>query len=90
MLEPILIILSIILLIAGIAGSVLPVLPGPPLSWLGLLVLKLTPSVSQQLTWSVVIAVAVLTLAVFILDNLLPIWTTKNIGGSKMVVWGQE
>lgn len=88
MLEPILIIISIILLIAGIAGSVLPVLPGPPLSWLGLLVLKLTPSVSQQLTWSVVIAVAVLTLAVFILDNLLPIWTTKNIGGSKMVVWG--
>ena len=88
MLELVLIILAIILLVAGIAGSVMPVLPGPPLSWLGLLVLKLSPSVTQHFSWSIVVAVGLLTLVVFILDNLLPIWSTKKIGGSKMVVWG--
>ena len=88
MLESVLIILSIILLISGIAGSVLPVLPGPPLSWLGLLLLKFVPSLSQHLSWTAVIVVGLFTLLVFILDNLLPIWSTKKIGGDKVVVWG--
>ncbi len=88
MLEAILISLAVILLIVGIVGSVLPVLPGPPLSWLGLLVLKFVPSVSYRLSWSVIIAVGLFTLVVAILDNVLPIWSTKRIGGGKMVVWG--
>lgn len=88
MLEPLLITLAIILLIVGIVGSVLPVLPGPPLSWLGLLVLKLVPSVSHSLSWRVVVVIGLLTLIVAILDNVLPIWSTKKIGGNKWVVWG--
>lgn len=88
MLEPLLITLAVILLIVGIVGSVLPVLPGPPLSWLGLLTLKFVPSVSHRLPWSVIIAVGLFTLLVAILDNVLPIWSTKRIGGNKMVVWG--
>lgn len=88
MLEPLLITLAVILLIVGIIGSLLPVLPGPPLSWLGLLILKFTPSFSEYLSWSVIIYVGLLTLIVFILDNVLPIWSTKKIGGSKVVVWG--
>ena len=88
MLEPLLITLAVILLIVGIVGSVLPVLPGPPLSWLGLLVLKFIPWVSLHLSWSVIVVVGLFTLLVAILDNLLPIWSTKRIGGSKMVVWG--
>lgn len=88
MLEPLLITLAVILLIVGIVGSLLPVLPGPPLSWLGLLVLKFIPSVSHQLSWPVVVAVGLFTLVVAILDNILPIWSTRKIGGSKWVVWG--
>ena len=88
MLEPLLITLAVILLIVGIIGSVLPVLPGPPLSWLGLLLLKFIPSVSNHLSWSLVVVVGLFTLVVSILDNLLPIWSTKRIGGSKVVVWG--
>ena len=76
MLEAILISLAVILLIVGIVGSVLPVLPGPPLSWLGLLVLKFVPSVSYRLSWSLIIAVGLFTLVVAILDNVLPIWST--------------
>ncbi len=88
MLEPLLIALASIFLIMGIVGSVLPVLPGPPLSWLGLLVLKFVPSVSPHLSWMVVIILGLLTLLIAILDNVLPIWTTKRIGGNKKVVWG--
>ncbi len=88
MLESILISLAVILLIVGIVGSVLPVLPGPPLSWLGLLVLKFVPSLGYRLSWSAVIAIGLFTLVVAILDNLLPIWSTKRLGGGKMVVWG--
>ncbi len=88
MLEPLLITLALILLIAGVAGSVLPVLPGPPLSWLGLLVLKFVASLNEHLSWSIIISVGLFTIVVFILDNLLPIWSTMKIGGSKVVVWG--
>ena len=88
MLEPLLISLAVILLIVGVAGSLLPVLPGPPLSWLGLLLLKFAPSVSHHLSWMVIIVIGLFTLVVAILDNLLPIWSTKRIGGNKMVVWG--
>ncbi|HZJ80075.1 MAG TPA: DUF456 domain-containing protein [Dysgonamonadaceae bacterium] len=52
------------------------------------LLLKFVPSVSYHLSWSVVIAVGLFTLVVVFLDNLLPIWSTKKIGGSKKVVWG--
>lgn len=88
MLEPVLITLAVILLIVGIIGSVLPVLPGPPLSWLGLLTLKFVPSVSYHLSWSVIVTLGMFTLIVAILDNVLPIWSTRKIGGNKWVVWG--
>ena len=88
MLEPLIIALAAVLLIAGIAGSVLPVLPGPPLSWLGLLMLKFVPSVSHRLSWTAIVVIGLFTLVVAILDNILPIWSTKRIGGNKKVVWG--
>ncbi|TSA26144.1 MAG: DUF456 domain-containing protein [Bacteroidetes bacterium] len=40
--DTLLIIIGIILLILGIAGSFVPVLPGPPLSYLSLLMLQFT------------------------------------------------
>ena len=88
MLEPLLIGLSAILLLVGIVGSVLPVLPGPPLSWLGLLLLKFIPSVGHRISWIVIIVVGLFTILVAILDNILPIWSTKRTGGNKKVVWG--
>ncbi|HTN68518.1 MAG TPA: DUF456 domain-containing protein [Dysgonamonadaceae bacterium] len=88
MLEPLIIALATILLIVGIVGSVLPILPGPPLSWLGLLILKFVPSVSYRISWTAIIVLGVFTLMVTIVDNVLPIWSTKRIGGNKKVVWG--
>lgn len=88
MLEPTLIILAVVLLIVGVVGSVLPILPGAPLSWLSLLVLKFAPSVSLKLSWPVIIVVGLFTLVVFILDNFLPLWSTKKMGGVAKRLFG--
>ena len=81
-----LITLGAILLIVGIIGCFLPVLPGPPLSWLGILLLYFTDNTSVStsfLLWWLVIALIVTGL-----DYLIPVWGTKKFGGTKMGVRG--
>lgn len=80
------IILGILLILAGIAGSLLPLLPGPPIAYVGLLLqqLKSDPAFTTKflLIWA---GIVILTL---VLDYLVPIWGTKKFGGSKYGVWG--
>lgn len=73
-------------MIAGIFGSFLPVLPGPGLSWLGLLVLYFTTAVPMNY-WILGITLMV-TVVVSILDYLIPAKGTKKFGGSKYGIWG--
>jgi uncharacterized protein len=84
--DVVLIILGIILLFTGLAGCILPVLPGPPLSYLGLIMLHLTKN--HQFTTNFLIIWAVVAIAVTVIDNLIPLWGTKKWGGSKYGVWG--
>jgi uncharacterized protein YqgC (DUF456 family) len=73
--------LAIVLMIAGIAGCLLPVLPGPPLSYLGLVVLHFTrfADVSKNLF----IILAIVAIVVTVIDYVVPIWGTRRFGGSK-------
>ena len=73
-------------MLVGIIGSVVPALPGPPLSYVGLLLLQLTDKV--QFSTSFLVVWGIVVLAVTILDYLLPIWTTKKVGGSKAGING--
>ena len=77
---------GILFIISGILGSILPVLPGPPLSYVGLLLLHFTSrhefSPRFLITWGLITAV------VYVLDYLIPIWGTQKAGGSKRGVWG--
>lgn len=86
--DPVYIIIAVILLIVGAIGTVAPVIPGVPLSWAGLLVLKFAPSVEDEVSWVTIVILGILTLGVTILDNVLPVWGTKKMGGNKKVVWG--
>ena len=86
--EPLLIALAVICLIVGAIGTVAPILPGVPLSWAGLLILKFVPSVKDNVSWAVIVILGIITIAVTILDNILPMWGTKKMGGNKKVVWG--
>lgn len=86
MLTSLLLIIGVVLLISGLIGSFLPVIPGPPLSWLGLLSLYFINNVPENLVLLVVtFAVAV---GMSILDYFLPAIGTKKYGGSKYGSWG--
>ena len=81
-----LIILAAIFLLVGFLGSVLPVLPGIPLSYLGIVLLHLTDKYSFSSQFLIVWAIIVIV--VQLLDNLLPVISTKKFGGTKKGVWG--
>ena len=84
--ETILIILAFACIIVGIIGSVLPVLPGVPLSYAGILLLHFTDKI--QFSTPFLIFWAVLVILVQLLDYYVPIWGTKKFGGSKRGIWG--
>ncbi len=79
-------ILAIILCIIGLAGSVVPVLPGPPVSWVGLLLFSFTDYYEQS-GWFLWIWLAVVVL-VTLADNFLPVVMTKKFGGSRAATIG--
>ena len=77
----VLLLIGFLLMLTGILGSFLPVLPGPPVSWLGLLLLVLTTAVPND-WWFIGITGAV-ALLVFAMDYLIPAMGTKKFGGSR-------
>lgn len=77
----ILLILGIIFMIIGIIGCLVPVLPGPPLSFLGLILLHV--SRFGQFTTSTLIVLGSLAVLVTVLDYIVPVWGTRKFGGSK-------
>ncbi len=79
-------IIAVILGIVGLVGCILPVIPGPPLSWVGLLLVFLTHP--EGMTTSLLIVWLVITVVVTILDYVAPSWITKKTGGSKAAARG--
>lgn len=81
-----LVVIGVVLMFVGILGSFLPALPGPPFSWLGLLLLYLTKAVPDDWTLlGITLAVAV---AVVALDYIIPAYGTKKFGGSRSGIIG--
>ncbi len=81
-----LLVVGFLFMLIGIIGSFLPVLPGPPLSWIGLLLLYLTKTVQDDwLFLGITLAVA---LIVFALDYIIPVVGTKKFGGTKAGMLG--
>lgn len=86
MLDIVLITLGIIFLLIGLAGCILPVLPGPPISYVGILLLHFTEK--HQFSSQFLIIWAIIAIVVTVLDNVIPVWGTKKYGGSKKAIWG--
>ena len=84
--EHVLLLLGFVLMIVGVLGSFLPVLPGPPISWVGLLLLYLTKAV--PVSYTVLGITLVIAIVVGILDYIIPAKGTKRFGGSKYGIWG--
>ena len=79
--NPFLLIMAVVLMIGGMLGSFLPVLPGVPLSWIGLLLLHLT-SVVPVNYWFLGITLLV-TIFMVILQYAIPAFGSKYFGGSR-------
>jgi hypothetical protein len=79
-------ILGVLIMLVGIAGCILPLLPGPPLCYIALLIQQLrsdAPFTSKFLwIWAGV------TVAVTVLDYVIPLYGTRKFGGSKYGIWG--
>ncbi len=76
-----LIIGAVLCAVIGILGSILPGLPGVPVSWAGLLLLHL--STAADYTASYLIIYAAVALLITLLDYVIPILGTKKLGGTK-------
>lgn len=73
-------------MVLGIIGSFAPVLPGPGLSWLGILLLYCTNAVPMN--YWILGATLVVTIVISILDYTIPAQGTKRFGGSSYGIWG--
>jgi uncharacterized protein YqgC (DUF456 family) len=84
----IIVIIGFILILLGLIGSVVPVLPGPPLSFLGLLLLAFFRNFEPPLTILLIVIMTFVTLAVTLIDHFLPMFGARKYGASKWAVWG--
>ncbi len=79
-------VLGIIIMVVGIMGCILPLLPGPPLCFVALIIQQLrsdSPFTAKFLwIW------AGITVAVTVLDYVIPLYGTRRFGGSKYGIWG--
>jgi uncharacterized protein YqgC (DUF456 family) len=80
-------IVAILLVLAGIAGSVLPALPGVPLVFAGLL-LGAWIDHFQKVGWFTLVVLGLLTLLSFAVDFLATSMGAKRVGASKWAVAG--
>lgn len=79
-------ILAIILALVGIVGSIVPGLPGPPLSWLGMLLVFFAKSAGpggEPMTTTYLFVWLAIVTVVTVVDYILPAWMTRLTGGHK-------
>ncbi len=81
MLQIIIIIFSILFSIGGVLGAFIPVLPGPFLSFIGLLLFYFTSYSEISLTWLILFGVAMAIVS--IADNFIAPYFAKRAGGSR-------
>ena len=84
--ETLLIILALVCCIVGLLGSILPALPGAPISYVALLLLLPCEgaAISTTSLWVYGIFLAIVS----ILDYVAPVWLTNVSGGSKQATRG--
>ena len=79
-------IIAFVLLILGLLGSIILGLPGPPLSFIGILLIHFFTgtqfSTSFLLTWAVIVVL------VFLLDYFMQVWGVKKFGGGRKAILG--
>lgn len=81
-----LIILGLLCALIGLVGCIFPVIPGPPLSFLSLILLSFAKN-WEPFSSTFLIIMAGLAVLVTILDYVVPVVGAKKYGASKWGVW---
>jgi len=79
--------LAAILVLAGIAGTVVPAIPGAPLVFLGLVCAAWADGF-QKVGWVTLSILAVLMVLTFVVDFLASRWGAKRVGASWLALLG--
>jgi uncharacterized protein YqgC (DUF456 family) len=82
-----LIILASLCLIISFPGCFVPVLPGPPIAFAALFLIKIT-GIRDEISWVWLCVFGVLTIVVTVLDYAVPAVGAKKFGGTAAGVWG--
>jgi len=83
----VLIILGLLFALIGLIGCILPVIPGPPLSFFALIILSYAKN-WEPFSATFLIIMAGLTMLATVLDYVVPAIGAKRYGASKLGVWG--
>ena len=86
MIETLLIILGLLIAIVGLIGCIIPAIPGPPLNFLSLLILEL--AVDDAFPADFYFLWGGITIAITVLDYVLPIMGAKVYKASSFGIWG--
>ena len=84
--EDVWLILALVSALVGIVGVIVPLLPGPPISYMALWMMWLRDHscVSPVTLW----VAGILMLLLAVVDYVAPIWLTKKVGCSKFSTFG--
>ena len=80
------VLISSLMMLTGIVGAVLPIIPGPIICYAALWLLHFTDLV--EFSPLLLLTMGVVTIVVSILDFIVPAWGTRKLGGSQAGVWG--
>lgn len=78
---------AVLFFAAGLAGTILPALPGAPLVWLGMLVYGLLAGF-EKLSAGFFIGQGLAVVLVFFIDYAANAWGVRRYGGSRAALWG--
>jgi len=81
--------LAVVCLLAGLIGCIAPILPGPPLSFAGLILAWAASGWSTEVLggWTVLV-LGLATVVVTVLDLLAPVIGARRYGATSAGVWG--
>jgi len=84
--ETLFIVIGALFIIAGILGAFVPLLPGPPLSYIGILILHFIKG--GLFSWLFLISWGIVVVIVVTLDSFMPAEGSRRMGGSKLGMYG--
>ena len=84
-------ILAIIAALIGLTGSIVPGIPGPPVSWVGLLFVYFAGcpgKTGEPMSATFLFVWLAITVVVTVMDYVIPAWFTRVTGGHKAAATG--